>query len=194
MSLLFYLLLSHFIADFPLQGKGIVDLKHKHFWGILLHTFIHLIVMVVILFPILHIKKVWISILLVFIFHTIVDIIKVYIDNKYPNWHRFFWYIMDQLAHWMTVLLISYYFVGKLSVSFSSNFMSLYYNPSVVIYLLLIVMATYFYDITRWFYRANKGTKKTIISYKRDYRMMLTNFTIITIGFAVYWVCLRFVA
>ena len=194
MSLLFYLLLSHFIADFPLQGKGIVDLKHKHFWGILLHTFIHSVVMAVILFPVLYITKVWITILIVFIFHTIVDIIKVYIDNKYPNWHRFFWFLLDQFAHWATVLLVSYYFVGKLSVSFPSNFMSLYYNQSVIIYLLLIVMATYFYDITRWFYRANKGAKKAIILYKRDYRMMITNFTIITVGFGIYWTYLGFLA
>jgi len=188
MSLLLYLLLSHFVADFPLQGKKIVDLKHHNFLGIILHTLIHSVVMAVILFPILHIKKVWMGVLIVFAVHTVVDSIKVYIDNKYPNWHRFFWYLMDQLAHWATVFAVSCLFVGRLSVSFPSDFTGLYYNPSVVMYLLLAVVMTYFYDITRWFYRTSRGTKKTIIPYQRDYRMMARNFVIVTIGFGVYWV------
>ncbi len=187
MSLLLHLLLSHFIADFPLQSKKIVEIKHKNFFGILLHTFIHLVVMAVIMYPVLNIKKVWISVLIVFVVHTIVDTIKVYIDNKYPDSHRLFWYMTDQFAHWLTVILVSCFYISKLSISFPTNYMSLYYNQSVIIYLLLAVITTYFYDITRWFYRASKGVKKPIIPYKRDYKMIITNLIVVSVGFGVYW-------
>jgi len=181
MNPLLYFLLIHFLADYPLQPNALVKLKVKSYWGVLLHCCVHLACLVIVLFPFLHLKKTWIGITVIFITHNIIDQIKVTLDKKHPSW-RLPHYLLDQATHLVVISCVVAYLQGITPKS-TGGFMNLYLDQSIVLYILILVLVTYFYDVTRYFIRSYKKPVK----YKRDYMMMLRNVFIVSIAFAVYW-------
>ncbi len=183
MNLLFYFLLIHFLADYPLQSNALIKLKVKSYLGVFLHCCIHLALLILILFPFLHLQNVWIGIGVIFITHNIIDFIKIKLDKKYPN-RRLIHYAIDQITHLAIISFIAIIYLKNISPRFTGGFMDFYLDQSVVLYALILVLVTYFYDVTRYFICSRK--KK--IKYKRDYMMMLRNVFIVSIAFAVYWI------
>ncbi len=182
MNPILHLLLSHFVSDYPLQSNRLVKFKIKTFWGVVLHCLINLAVLIIVLFPFLRIKNVWIVIGTIFVTHLIIDEIKIILDKKYPG-RRLVHYFIDQIIHVAIIACFAVYLTPIPFVS-STGIMSLYYDQSFVSYILILVLVTYFYDITRHFVL----TRKAPAPYKRDYRMMLQNAFIVSIAFAVYWI------
>ena len=185
MNLLLPLLLSHFIADFPLQNNKIVGLKHQKIYGVLLHALIHLAVMSAILFPFFQVQRVWIGVLTVFLAHVIIDHAKVYLDSRYPHWHPLYLYFGDQFFHLLTIFLVTYFWIGQ--VHLAPETITYYMGNPIALYLLVAILATYFYDVTRWFWKNEGRAKKQHYPYRRDYRMMLRNLLLITAIFGVIW-------
>ena len=180
MNLLFHLFLTHFIADFPLQPNKLVQYKKKTFKGVFLHCLIHLAVLIIILIPFLHLKSVWIGIGVIFVTHNIIDQSKITLDKKNPRLTLPL-YLLDQILHLLVIAIVAYY-IGVVTPNLP-EWMSFYTDRSIVLYILILVLVTYFYDVTRYFIRSRK--KK--IKYKRDYMMMLRNVFIVSIAFALYW-------
>ena len=183
MSLLLHLYLIHFIADYPLQPNKLVALKKKGYAGVFLHCLVHLITLIVLLMPFLEMIEVWIGIAIVFGTHNIIDQTKVWLDKKYPS-KDIFLYFADQTAH-LTVLTGVAYYVGRVFLPEKWTFLSVYYqDTSFVLYFLMIVLATYFYDVTRYFILRHKHPGP----YSRDYRTMFLNVFIVSLGFVIYWI------
>lgn len=183
MNLTLYFILAHFIADYPLQTNWVARYKQDHVMGLLVHTFTHLVVTTLILYPFWHDPRIWWGILAMFVTHTAADQIKITHNKKGPRKKLFFYYMMDQFIHVSILLVISIY-LGLTAPKGSYFWLDLYNDNTFFAYLLVLTLATYFYDITRWMYRCSYG-KKT--AYQRDYKMMIRNAVVVTVVFGVYW-------
>lgn len=177
MNLLIHFFLIHFLADYPFQPNSLVNLKKKSYWGVLLHCLIHLTTLIIVLLPFLHLKKVLIGIAVIFITHNIIDQTKVYLDKKHPKL-RLHLYLLDQITHLLIITCASFY-IGSVTVPDCV----FYSDPSVVLYVLLLVLSTYCYDVTAYFIRS----RKKAVPYKRNYKLMFWNVFIVSIAFAIYW-------
>ena len=71
------LLLSHFIADFPLQLKGVYRLKLTKVWGSFVHSAVVVLVCTIMCLPFLKYPEMWVIIFWVWIIHGLQDWIKV---------------------------------------------------------------------------------------------------------------------
>ena len=182
MSLLLYFYLIHFLADYTFQSSSLVKYKSEHFFGIVIHSTVHLLTLLVILSPFLPNNRVWTSIAVIYVTHIIIDQSKVSLSKTYPKFIRFF-YFLDQILHLIIISACAYY-IGLLTPQYLSGWaLSLYSNQCFIMYLLVLVLVTYFYDVTCYF--ARKQYEKA--PYKRDYRTMLTNAGIVTVAFGIYW-------
>lgn len=183
MDLTLYLILAHFLADYPLQSNWLAKYKLNHLLGIFLHSLTHFIVSVILMIPFLHLASVWWGIIIVFVTHNFFDQIKVILQKK-TKLHPLFLYGIDQVAHLAVIYWVSVFYVGEVSSWFSGFWFALYADPSIISFFLILTLVTYFYDISRWIYLS---AKKPIL-YKRDYKMMGRNALIVLIAFVVYWV------
>ena len=177
MNLLIHFFLIHFIADYPLQPNKLVALKKKSYWGVLLHCLVHLATLIVVLYPFLHLTKVWIGIVIIFITHNIIDQTKIYLDKKNPKL-RLHLYLLDQITHLIIVTSVAYY-IGNVAMPECS----FYSDVTIPLYILILVLSTYFYDVTAYFIKSRKKP----MPYKRNYKLMIWNVFIVSVAFAVYW-------
>ena len=177
MNLLLHFILIHFLADYPLQPNALVKLKKKSYLGVLLHCLVHVATLIAVLSPFLHLTKVWIAIAIIFITHNIIDQTKVVLDKKYPKF-RLHLYLLDQITHLIIVTSVAYY-IGMVAMPDCV----FYSDQSIVLYILVLVLSTYFYDVTAYFIKFRNKPPP----YKRNYRLMLWNVFIVSIAFAVYW-------
>ena len=84
----------------------------------------------------------------------------------------------------MLIVTACSYYVGPLSPKYLTGMpLALYSSQSVVLYLLILMLVTYFYDVTRYFVKQEYKKRP----FKRDWRTMGINAGIVTIAFAVYW-------
>lgn len=182
MLFLLHFLLAHFLADYPLQSTRLVHLKWKSFFGVFIHGSIHLMVMMIILFPLLHSPKVWVALGIIYVTHNIIDQTKVKLDKSNPGKARLL-YFLDQFLHWSIILAMAFYVNGVVP-NLSEKWMDLYMNHSLFLYLLALIGVTYFYDVSRYFLLL----KMKDGPYQRDYRTMFLNALVLTAGFSFYWV------
>ncbi|MBN2087452.1 DUF3307 domain-containing protein [Candidatus Peregrinibacteria bacterium] len=177
MNLLFHFFLIHFLADYPLQPNKLVQMKKKGYLGVLLHCCVHLATLLVVLMPFLGNNKVLVGIAVIFVTHNIIDQTKIALDKKYPKC-RLYFYLLDQFTHLVIVTSVAFY-IGTVSMPSCE----LYSNQSVVLYALVLILSTFFYDVTAYFIK----TRNKPAPYKRNYKLMYWNAIIATIGFMVYW-------
>ena len=182
MYLTLHFILSHLVADYPTQSSKLVKYKYKSFLGILLHTFIHLAIILILVFPFMHLYRVCIGAVIIFATHLFIDYSKITIEKKYPKINKFLIYVSDQAAHMIVILLLAI-FIGRVEPSFSGEWVKFYLNQDLIDFLIILTLVTYFWDITRWTYLNSKKP----IPYKRDYMMMARNALIVIIAFGVYW-------
>jgi hypothetical protein len=183
MTLFVYLYFIHFLADYTFQWSSLVKYKSDHFLGILLHSTIHLVAHFIILAPFLYDKKVWVAIAIIYLAHIGLDQSKMELNKADPKHIRLFYFI-DQLIH-LAVITVGAWFVGRTEPHYLSGWaLDLYTNQSVALYLLILTLSTYFFDVSRYFCRMRTGKEE----YKRDYKTMLINAGIVTVAFGVYWI------
>lgn len=181
MHFLLYFFLAHFLADYPLQSTRLVQFKTQHFLGVFIHGLIHLLVMLILLYPILYEPKVWVAIGVVYVTHNMIDQMKVRVDKKEPEHHRFF-YFLDQYLHW-SVLILAACFIDDVTPHLSGMWLDFYGNTSLFLYFLVLVLSTYFYDVTRYFLTAKLGVEP----YVRNYKKMAMRGGLVTVIFGMYW-------
>jgi hypothetical protein len=97
MPLFLKLYLAHLIADFVLQFDELYKLKVKSKWGHFLHVAIHLLISLLLAYPYLQYKSVWLFIFALTGIHYLQDNIK-YAIQKNP--HKMFpAFVIDQIFH-----------------------------------------------------------------------------------------------
>lgn len=182
MYLTLHLLAAHFIADYPLQSNKLIKYKRKRILGVVLHSLIHLVISCLLVLPFFSYKVFW-GIVVIFIAHVIIDETKGLLC-KYTKINGFLLYIVDQIVHVVTVYLVAVYFIGKTAILSSGSWVSLYTNQSIISFILILVLVTYFYDVSKWTFFNHKNPHP----YKRDYKGMIRNAVIVIIAFGVYWI------
>ncbi len=182
MNILLHLILAHFLADYPFQWNWLAKYKQKHPLGILIHSFTHFVVSLILTIPFLYMGKVWLGILFIFVTHTGLDQLKIYL-GKNTKWNPFLLYVSDQLAHLLVIWGVVVYW-GVLAPLWPGEWLKYYFNDSILSFALILTLVTYFYDVSRWTY-LNMRKKQP---YKRDYKMMIRNALIVVIAFTVYWI------
>ena len=93
------LITAHFISDFVLQNKWLIE-KKKSEWGVFLHSLIHALITWLLFWQ----WKVGGIILAVFLVHFIVDQHKIKLSSKYGN--NIWIFLGDQLFHILTLWAI----------------------------------------------------------------------------------------
>ena len=150
------LLLAHLLADYPLQTDRLV-LAKKHLPGLVLHVAIHWVVMMLLFLPVIGIM--WPFILIVALFHFVIDAFKNFLGKKRPQW-VIGPYIFDQTLHISSLLLVSAW-IGQ------TTELSIWPVTSPwVVYIIGLLLSTYI-----WF------VSERILVYRRDNRQMSVNST-----------------
>ncbi|MBV7332392.1 DUF3307 domain-containing protein [Chloroflexi bacterium TSY] len=93
------LLLSHLLADYPLQTDAMVQAK-KTLTGLVMHVAIHLATMLVVIFGVLQVAPhptFW-GVLVITVVHFGIDTWKNYFSNRWPHW-VILGYLQDQGLH-----------------------------------------------------------------------------------------------
>lgn len=184
MYLTLHLLLAHFLADYPFQIVPLVRYKYKSFLGILLHTLIHLVVITLLCIPFLHLSKVILGIAIIFVTHNIIDYTKITLEKKFSKFNKFILYTADQIAHFIVIFGVAYLLICKVDPGFSGAWYKYYADKTIVSFVLILTLVTYFYDVSKWTFLNSRKARP----FKRDYKMMVRNALIVMIGFGVYWI------
>lgn len=183
MDITLHLILAHFLADYPLQSNRMVAYKSKHFGGVVLHSLMHVLTSVLLGLPFILQANFWWAIATMFVTHNILDQGKVLINRNFKKANRFLFYCLDQVAHMGIIVGSSWLWLRDLVPDFGGRWLAVYQNLWLVNFWLALILATFFYDVSRWTYRSSKKPQP----YVRDWRMMARNALIVTIGFIVYW-------
>jgi len=137
-----FLLLCHFIGDYPLQTDGMVKAK-KQIFGLTMHVFIHFVTLLVFLsaFIKLETSACIILALSVSFFHFAIDYWKNILSQLRPSW-IIFSYIQDQILHLISLFLVSFlYYKYNGLESFNTN-------PVTAFYITGLILSTHFWFIT----------------------------------------------
>lgn len=126
--LLLKFLLAHFLGDFVLQTKKMVENKSKPKY-FLLHIFIHTTLLVLFLY----FDKMWWPIAIVVLSHTLIDFLKIKLLNKI---HGTWLFLIDQLLHLLVIVMV---LVGFSTLSISLDFLK---HPIFWLSLIAIVLVT----------------------------------------------------
>ena len=180
MNFLIHYYLTHFLSDYPFQSSALVKLKQERYLGVFLHTLVHLVTLLVLFFPLLHERSIQISIAVIYITHNIIDQTKVALDKANPK-HARTLYFLDQLLHW-GIIYGAARIVGDVTPNLSGKALEIYTHDTIWLYILVLVISTYFYDVTRYFVELRMDKP-----FKRDYKTMLRNAVIVTVAFGIYW-------
>jgi hypothetical protein len=150
------LLLAHLLADYPLQTDGMVVAK-KHLPGLAIHIGIHWVVMTLLFLLLIWIA--WPYILLVAIFHFIIDAFKNFLGERRPQF-VIGSYILDQTLHMSSLLLVSSWMAQTTEIPVWPVL------SSWVVYVIGLLLATYI-----WF------VSERILVVRSDNRRMSVNST-----------------
>lgn len=183
MDITLHLILAHFLADYPLQSNRLVAYKTKHFSGIVLHSLTHVLTSIVLGFPFLLQGRFWMALAVVFLTHNLIDKTKLWVQRRFKRMNSFIFYVLDQIAHLAVIYITAMVWLKNLLPDFGGAWFRWYANESVVAFWLALILATYFYDVSRWTYRNAKKPQP----YIRDWKMMGRNALIVVVAFGLYW-------
>ncbi len=184
-----YLILTHFIADFVLQPDRIVKMKHESWKGTLIHTVIHGLSGLVIMAPFLPSPAVFMAILIVTVSHFFIDSAKIQIEKSANRFVKTF--LLDQSAHLILIMGVGYLIGNERMAPWFSEFRFAemwYFNPLVVVGLILIILATYGYELLLYQY---DRSKKRDTGFKPNRRRMVRNllfFGVVYVLFLIFGV------
>jgi hypothetical protein len=104
-----YLYLAHLIADYPLQLNWMVAAK-RHWKGMLLHISIHVLVLLIMTWPVA--RSVWPYVLALAVIHLTIDSTKNVVNRLRPKW-VIAPYVIDQIIHLASVLAVALWIEQK---------------------------------------------------------------------------------
>lgn len=106
MALFWRLLLSHLLADYPLQPQALVALKSKP-RGLAIHLGVHLAVMLILVWPVL--PSTWPALLVLTLFHGWLDRTKINSSARL-GFSEPVAYLLDQGLHLASLIAVSWVF------------------------------------------------------------------------------------
>ncbi len=189
--ILAHLILAHLLGDFVFQPSSLVLWKMKNYKGTLVHVLIHFIVSSLVLLPYLingYLWLIWI-ILAVCLAHFFIDLAKISYDLRHDKKVRPF--VIDQLLHFLT-LLVAYFFLSEITFVFpETDFYSLYNSINVILFAIVLVFLSTTIEVYR-FQRAREKYKNPKL--KLDTKSILFRIGVFTIIYAFFVLMAYFAA
>lgn len=106
-NLLLFFLIAHFLGDYTLQPRKLVELKNEKIRYLFIHSFIYSILFFLILFIYAEILNALIFTVAIFIVHFIVDFLRILIGKEIEGEKKnFCLFIIDQLVHIGIIVLL----------------------------------------------------------------------------------------
>jgi len=133
-----HLLLAHFLADYPLQPNWMAANKHRPL-VLLLHVCIHLVVMLLVVGT--SRQKLWPFLLLLASIHFIIDMGKIMLNARSPDW-VILPYLIDQLLHYISIAGITYWIGRTITIAV------LPFNSQLTIIAIAYLLVTYVWYIS----------------------------------------------
>lgn len=150
MNIFLLLLLSHLIADFPLQTNFIYKARYKYKYGGLFHIIVHTVSNIFFLTPFLTYYQTWIGIIAISLSHYFIDRMK-----KTSIWTFF----LDQVLHIGIIIIIS---IGLKSLTpqfILGDINTFFFNHRLLLIIIGFILSTFFMTIIiffikmTWFFR-----------------------------------------
>jgi len=133
-----YLLLAHFLGDYPLQSNWMVANRNR-LWVRLLHGSIHFGLLVLLTYTV--VSVVWPFYLVLVVVHLAIDAGKTWLSQRLPVWNVGL-YIFDQLVHFTAIGLVAAWIGDKAAES------ALPFNKLMVLYAIGFLLVTYIWLIS----------------------------------------------
>lgn len=133
-----YLLLAHFLADYPLQTNWMAANKNR-FSVLILHGLIHLGTILLLVGAARW--KIWPFLLLLSLIHFMIDLGKLTINARKPDW-VILPYLIDQILHYLSIAGITYWITQILGP------VDLPFSPQLVILITAYLLVTYVWYIS----------------------------------------------
>jgi len=151
MEIFWRMMLGHFLADFTFQSNAVAAAKRRSVWGMVVHTFMHPAISLVLVWP--YVDRVWVSwpsfqvtgivaVLFVFLTHFLQDEWRVAKISKNPKLDNTLFFSWDQLVHIASIAL-----VVPMTVEPDGGL----YGEKWAVLALLLVLATHFTTVLVYF-------------------------------------------
>ena len=117
MDILKLLLIAHLIGDFFLQPVKLVEQKKNSIKGLIIHTLIYTLMIVLVLLLFGNIWEIIFWTFLIFISHFAIDYVRIKINkNNKNNNIRFYSFVIDQLIHVLILVINAFVIESDLNV------------------------------------------------------------------------------
>lgn len=158
-----YLIFAHLLGDFFFQPISLVHWKKKSFKGGFVHLIIHFIVTLVVLLPIIlngGYWLIWVIFLMAFT-HYFIDQNKI--NTQKEGNKRVKSFIIDQISHVLVIFAI-FLLVKDFHYTLpKGNFYAFYQDPRLIIYFILIILVTSFWEILKFQFQKEKNIKAGLV-------------------------------
>ncbi len=131
------LLLGHFVADYLLQPRQLVNWKNHAKSGLLIHVAIHFLVYFALLLMVYGTWWAFYPAFLLAAFHLLIDWLKIQSEKQTIHFYRNYW--LDQIAHYLTLGLISFGFSNYLGCGPICHWL----NPFWLLFFSLLIFSTF---------------------------------------------------
>jgi len=107
-NMFWYLLLAHFLGDYPFQTDWIVKIKTTWF-GLLLHVGVHLLTaMIIMLYWVRPAQNAWVYLMVLMISHLVIDFSKNIFSHSHPQYFLVA-YFFDQGLHIISIAAVAFW-------------------------------------------------------------------------------------
>lgn len=126
------LLLAHIIGDFVLQPNGWVRKRQESVWYLLLHVFVHLVVLIALFIS--DLSTYWVLISVVTISHLAIDSLKIWLEKRGVYMPALL-FVIDQSLHLMVLVAVVFY-----QFNFSFDILHLIWQPKSLMCLIAVLL------------------------------------------------------
>ena len=160
-SVLFELLLAHFLGDFVFQSNDLIQRKYKSWLGTFEHVCIIAFLVILFLFPYWNHGETWMVAGVIFFTHFLQDQFKIkyelIFNLKKKSTFPFF---ADQVLHIGLIFYLSTFFNGLQTLSLPSWMHDMYFSQFLSLYCLGLISFSFVYDITAFQFARQKSKKR----------------------------------
>ncbi|MFC1566433.1 DUF3307 domain-containing protein [bacterium] len=150
MDILWHLLCAHLLGDFTLQTNKVAYWKSKHFFGLVAHSII--ILLVYFAFTIKYLSEIWFVIILLWISHFLIDYLRILFIKKFPRMNNIFAFLLDQSLHILAIIAAYKLSFSKLKYT--------YVNTWIIILTIIILITSFttilIYYLELFIYKTSK--------------------------------------
>jgi hypothetical protein len=165
-----HLLLAHLIGDYPLQSDWLVENK-RTWWGLTLHTAIHLAVTLLILGAVS--AEAWPKVFVLILVHFLLDLAKTAMVDLWSK-HIGLQYAVDQVLHVVSIFLVARWIEGDLDPALIPE------STTWIVYTIGYLLATYVWFITEKMFTIENQTYQRVLE-NQFWPRMITRGVMLTI-------------